>query len=318
MPAQFDINELHWLLDIVQSIDVGVVVMDREYKIDVWNSFMENHSGMGGEEVAGRSLFDLFPEIEENWFKKKVETAVMLGTRAFTIWEQRPNLVRFRSYQPITGLADEMYQNVTILPLRSTSSVTDHVCLIIYDVTGVAINKRQLESANNQLQELALRDGLTGLMNRRHWEQSLEREFARHMRYQSPASLVMFDIDHFKTFNDTYGHQLGDEVIREVARVTRLFARETDFAGRYGGEEFAVLLPDTSVEGASQFAERLRTAIERLQIEHEDQILHVTVSLGVAEINDSMINHSVLIEEADKALYRSKEQGRNCTSVASQ
>ncbi|PKM30837.1 MAG: diguanylate cyclase [Gammaproteobacteria bacterium HGW-Gammaproteobacteria-11] len=316
MPAQFDINELHWLLDIVQSIDVGVVVMDREYRIEVWNSFMENHSGMSSDKVSRQTLFELFPEIEPNWFKKKVETAVMLGTRAFTIWEQRPNLVHFKSYQPITGLADEMYQNVTILPLRSATGKTDHVCLIIYDVTGVAINKRQLEAANQQLQELALRDGLTGLLNRRYWEQCLEREFARHMRYESPASLVIFDIDHFKRFNDTYGHQLGDEVIREVSRLTKLFARETDFAGRYGGEEFVVLLPDTELNGAAQFAERLRSAIERLQIEHGDELLKVTISLGVAEIRDSMINHTVLIEEADKALYQSKEGGRNRTTLA--
>lgn len=316
MPAQFDITELHWLLDVVQSIDVGVVVMDREYRIDVWNSFMENHSNLGAEEVAGRTLFDIFPEIERNWFSRKVETAVMLGTRAFTIWEQRPNLVHFKSYQPITGLADEMYQNVTILPLRSINGVSDHVCLIIYDVTSVAVNKRQLESANTQLQELALRDGLTGLLNRRHWEQCLEREFSRHLRYERPASLVMFDIDHFKTFNDTYGHQLGDEVIREVARLTRLFARETDFAGRYGGEEFVVLLPDTAIAGASQFAERLRSAIAGLQIDHEGQVLHVTVSLGVASLDESMPNHTLLIEAADKALYQSKEKGRDCTTVA--
>ncbi|HDZ55021.1 MAG TPA: sensor domain-containing diguanylate cyclase [Pseudomonas xinjiangensis] len=317
MPASFDINELHWLLDIVQSIDVGVVVFDREYKIEVWNSFMENHSGLSATEASRQSLFRLFPEIDESWFTHKVETAVMLGTRAFTIWEQRPNLVRFKSYQPITGLADEMYQNVTILPLRSTNGDTDHVCLIIYDVTGVAVNKRQLESANAQLQELALRDGLTGLLNRRHWEHCLEREFARHMRYETSTSLVMFDIDHFKLVNDTHGHQAGDEVIREVARVTRQLARGTDFAGRYGGEEFVVLLPDTDLAGAKQFAERLRQSIERLRVDQGGQLLEFTVSLGVACIDSKMTEHAMLVEHADKALYESKENGRNRTTVYS-
>lgn len=315
MPAQFDINELHWLLDIVQSIDVGVVVTDRDYRVEVWNSFMENHSGRSSSEVAHKTLFDLFPEIDRAWFTHKVETAVMLGTRAFTIWEQRPNLVRFKSYQPITGLADEMYQNVTILPLRSTNGATDHVCLIIYDVTGVAVNKRQLESANAQLQELALRDGLTGLLNRRHWENCVEHEFARHLRYETPVSLVMFDIDHFKSVNDQYGHQIGDEVIREVARVTRNLARETDYAGRYGGEEFVVLLPDTSLSGAGQFAERLRLAISKLSVDHEGEPLQFTVSLGVACLDNKMNSHADLIERADKALYQSKENGRNQTTV---
>jgi len=317
MPAQFDINELHWLLDIVQSIDVGVVVLDRDYQIEVWNSFMENHSGLGASEASHRSIFEIFGEIDESWFRQKVETSVMLGTRAFTIWEQRPNLVRFKSYQPITGLADEMYQNVTILPLRSTSGETDHVCLIIYDVTGVAVNKRQLESANAQLQELAQRDGLTGLLNRRHWEQCLEHEFARHLRYDIATSLVIFDIDHFKSVNDNYGHQAGDEVIREVARITRQLARETDFAGRYGGEEFVVLLPDTSIQGATQFAERLRQAVERLRVDHEGQMLSFTISLGVACIDASMTDHGALVEQADKALYQSKENGRNRTTVYS-
>lgn len=313
--AQFDIEEFHWLLDIVQSIDVGIVVLDRQYRIEVWNSFMENHSGLAANAVSRHNLFGLFPEIEEDWFTRKVETAVMLGTRAFTIWEQRPNLFRFKSYQPITGLADEMYQNVTILPLRSPSSEVGHVCLIVYDVTNVAVNKRQLEAANNQLQELALRDGLTGLLNRRHWEQCLEREFVRHLRYGSPVSLVMFDIDHFKAVNDTYGHQLGDEVIREVARVTLQLARETDYAGRYGGEEFVVLLPDTSLDGAAQFAERLRQGIEKLRFAHTDNALSFTVSLGVACIEPDLVNYTDLIERADKALYRSKEAGRNRTTV---
>ena len=316
MAEHIDINELHWLLDIVQSIDVGVVVMDRDYNVEVWNSFMENHSGVGADKAARQSLFALFPEIDQGWFTHKVETAVMLGTRAFTIWEQRPNLVHFKSYQPITGMADEMYQNVTILPLRSSTGKTDHVCLIIYDVTGVAVNKRQLESANTKLQELALRDGLTGLLNRRYWESCLEREFARHQRYDNPVSLVIFDIDHFKRVNDTYGHQTGDEVIRETARITSQLVRETDFAGRYGGEEFVVLLPGTTLDGAAQFAERLRSSIERQQLDYQGSPLTFTISLGVATLTDDMAGYLTLLERADKALYQSKEGGRNKVTLS--
>lgn len=316
MSNLFDISELHWLLDVVQSIDVGVVVLDRDYRVQVWNSFMENHSGKPASQVAQQSLLELFPEIDRTWFTHKVETALLLGTRAFTIWEQRPWLVRFRSYQPITGQSDEMYQNVTILPLRTVSSSSDHVCLIIYDVTNVAINKLQLETANTQLQELALRDGLTGLLNRRHWESCLEHEFARHTRYSSPASLVMFDIDHFKCLNDTHGHRAGDEVIRHVAEITRQMARETDYAGRYGGEEFVVLLPDTGLQGAGQFAERLRSGIERLSIDHEGQTLSCTISVGVACLRADMPGYPMLIEEADRALYQAKAGGRNRTTLS--
>lgn len=311
MSTSFDISELHWLLDIVQSIDVGVIVLDREYRVQVWNSFMENHSGKPAHEVTQHSLLDLFPEIDRAWLTRKIETATMLGTRVFTIWEQRPYLLRFKNYQPITGLVDHMYQNVTILPLRTVDASADHVCLIIYDVTNVAINKLQLEAANAQLQELARHDGLTGLLNRRHWEQCLEREFARHTRYSNPASLVLFDIDHFKQLNDSYGHQAGDEVIRQVAGVTRQMARDTDYAGRYGGEEFVVLLPDTPLTGAALFAERLRKAIEQLDIVHAQQHLNCSVSIGVACMHNGMSHYTMLIEEADKALYRAKCSGRN-------
>lgn len=316
MSTLLDVSELHWLLDIVQSIDVGVVVLDREYRIQVWNSFMENHSGRPASQVSQRSMLELFPEIDQAWFTSKVETARMLGTRVFTIWEQRPYLLRFSNYQPITGLADHMYQNVTILPLRTVNASTGHVCLIIYDVTNVAVNKLQLEAANAQLQQLALHDGLTGLLNRRHWESCLEREFSRHTRYNNPASLVIFDIDHFKQLNDTYGHQAGDEVIRQVAALTRGMVRETDYAGRYGGEEFAILLTDTSLEGAALFAERLRQAVERLEIVYDKYLLRCSISLGVACIHGSMTGYPLLIEAADKALYRSKQAGRNRVTLS--
>lgn len=116
MPAQIDIKEIHWLLDIVQCIDVGVVVVDRQYRVEVWNSFMENHSGLGPDEVHGKPLFELFAEIDETWLRRKVDSVVQLGTRAFSLWEQRPYLMRFDNYQPITGEEAFMYQNVTLLP----------------------------------------------------------------------------------------------------------------------------------------------------------------------------------------------------------
>ena len=138
MPAQIDIKEVHWLLDIVQCIDVGVIVLDRQYRVEVWNSFMENHSGLGPDEVHGKTLFSLFSEIDEAWLRRKVDTVVALGTRAFSLWQQRPYLLRFETYRPITGQADFMYQNLTIMPLAAAGREVEHVCLMIYDVTEAA------------------------------------------------------------------------------------------------------------------------------------------------------------------------------------
>lgn len=315
MAANMDLNEFHWLLAIVQSIDVGVVVLDREYRVEVWNSFMENHSGRTARDASERSFFELFPEVEESWFRRKVESVATLGTPAFTIWEQRPYLVRFKNYQPITGLEDFMYQNTTILPLQATNSKIEHLCLIIYDVTSVAVNKRQLQSMSDQFKHLSRTDRLTGLNNRGYWEEELKREYARHRRYGSSASLVIFDIDHFKKVNDTYGHQAGDTVIQSLAKIVSEQIRDTDIAGRYGGEEFVVLLPDVDAAGGRVFAERLRGVVERLQISHEGQVIPFTVSLGVADLSEPCHDHQQLIERADQALYGSKRNGRNQVTV---
>ena len=227
-----DLKEFHWLLSIVQSIDVGVVVLDRDYRVQVWNTFMENRSGVQPRDACNQCFFSLFPEIDREWFSHKVDSVATLGTPAFTIWEQRPYLVRFKNYQPITGQADFMYQNTTLLALRSTDSEIRQVCLVIYDVTDVATNRHQLQAANAQLQLLSSTDGLTGLYNRGHWEHSLQMAHARTLRYGNPTSLVMLDIDHFKRVNDNYGHQAGDEVIRQVARLVREQVRDSDVAGR--------------------------------------------------------------------------------------
>ncbi|WP_248805599.1 diguanylate cyclase [Pseudomonas sp. MWU13-2100] len=310
-----DLNEFHWLLAIVQSIDVGVVVLDRDYCVQVWNTFMENRSGVQPKDATSQSFFSLFPEVDREWFSRKVESVATLGTPAFTIWEQRPYLVRFKNYQPITGQEDFMYQNTTLLPLRSTNSTITHICLVIYDVTDVATNRHQLQAANAKLQKLSSTDRLTGLYNRGHWEESLKAAYARNQRYGNATSLVMFDIDHFKRVNDTYGHQAGDKVIEHVADLVREHVRDSDVAGRYGGEEFGVVLSDTDKSGARFFAERLRKAIEDLEVLHEGQSIRFTISLGVADLSRPSISHADLIAWADHALYASKKAGRNRVTV---
>ncbi|WP_248744985.1 diguanylate cyclase [Pseudomonas sp. MWU12-2037] len=315
MNDTLDLNEFHWLLAIVQSIDVGVVVLDRDYCVQVWNTFMENRSGVQPKDASGQSFFSLFPEVDREWFSRKVESVATLGTPAFTIWEQRPYLVRFKNYQPITGQEDFMYQNTTLLPLRSTNSTITHICLVIYDVTDVATNRHQLQAANAKLQKLSSTDRLTGLYNRGHWEESLKAAYARNQRYGNATSLVMFDIDHFKRVNDTYGHQAGDKVIEHVADLVREHVRDSDVAGRYGGEEFGVVLSDTDKAGARFFAERLRKAIEALEVVHEGQSIRFTISLGVADLSQPSISHADLIAWADQALYASKKGGRNRVTV---
>jgi diguanylate cyclase len=313
--AEFDVSEIHWLMDMFQTVDVGLVVLNSDYRIQVWNGFMESHSGLTPRQVRERYLFDLFPEIDEQWLRRKCDPVMLLKNRAFTIWEQRPYIFKFKNYRPITGSAEYMYQNSTIFPLTDTRGQVTHLCIIIYDVTDAAVSRTELESMNGRLKQLSTTDFLTQLSTRGHWESSLIQEFNRLQRYsQHQSTLLMCDIDHFKRVNDTYGHAAGDEVIRRVADVIKASIRTTDLAGRYGGEEFAVLLVDTSLEQALCLAERIRQQVFSLDVQYNKTVLKVTISLGLAERDVQMQQHRHWIEAADKALYQSKIDGRNRVS----
>ncbi len=170
--------------------------------------------------------------------------------------------------------------------------------------------KAELQDANTLLHALAITDGLTGLNNHRHFQEQLEREFERAVRRAAPLSLILLDVDHFKSYNDQFGHPAGDEVLHIVAKILTNHARAVDFVARYGGEEFAVLLPTTDSDDARQVAERLRLAIAERAWPHRP----VTVSLGIASLVPALMHHSHLLDQADRALYRSKACGRNCVT----
>lgn len=313
--AVVDINQLHWMMDMFNAIDVGVVVVDRQYTVQVWNRFMENHSGVRATSIIGNNLFAKFPHIPVDWFKRKAESVFLLKSRAFSTWEQRPYIFKFKSYRPITSPAEHMYQNITYIPLLSPSGAVNQIGIIIYDVTDIATNKSELQLANAKLQCLSRTDRLTQLYNRGYWEDCLIKQFERHKRTHECCALIMFDIDHFKKVNDTYGHQAGDEVIRTAAAAVKDKVRATDIAGRYGGEEFGIILIDTTSEGALLMAQRLRKHIEGSLVRYESMEIRYTISLGIAEINADTRDYKHWLEQADQALYQAKEGGRNCAIV---
>ena len=310
-----DLGELHWMMGMLHSINAGLIVIDKEYKIHVWNEFMANQSAMMSEQVMGHSILDLFNDLPQEWFKRKVNSVFLLGTHAFTTWEQRDYLFRFKNYRPITGLSEFMYQNITFLPLTSVDGAVNHVGIIVYDVTDVAVNKQELESANTVLESLSRTDRLTELNNRGYWEECLENEFHRYKRTKQTATVIMFDIDHFKKVNDTYGHQAGDEVIRQTSKILKRSIRQTDIAGRYGGEEFGIILVNTPEDKAFILADRFRKRIEALTVTHENVKIKFTISLGISELRESVPDYTSWLECADQALYQSKEGGRNCTTT---
>jgi len=179
-------------------------------------------------------------------------------------------------------------------------------------VTSHRLAQRVIQQ-NRMLAEMSRVDGLTGLYNRTHWERVVATEFGRQKRSGSPASLLMLDIDHFKAVNDRYGHLAGDEVLRGVAAVLRETLRQSDSAGRYGGEEFGIVLPDTPQDGALAMAERIRRRIEDARLA-QGSGASCTVSIGVCPASGAG-SHTEWIDRADRALYAAKKQGRNRSLV---
>jgi len=217
--------------------------------------------------------------------------------------------------QAVTLVVVAVATRIELAPLLSgiTARAGSLPLLMIYPVM-VALTAhrlgRRVRAQNRLLSDLSRIDGLTQLLNRQAWEEAAMVEVSRSRRSGAPATLLMLDVDHFKAVNDRYGHPAGDAVLRSVARLLRDALREEDVLGRYGGEEFSIVLPNTAAAGAAVAAERLRARIESAVLERGAGI-RATVSIGFAELAPEDADCSAWIARADRALYAAKAGGRN-------
>jgi diguanylate cyclase (GGDEF)-like protein/PAS domain S-box-containing protein len=198
--------------------------------------------------------------------------------------------------------------DVNVVPLRDAHGKVTHFAAIERDLTAT----KQLQE---ELMRLANTDALTGLLNRRRFMEHASAEFARAERYRRELAMLMLDIDHFKQINDTHGHATGDQAIRALAQCMRQVLRTSDWPARWGGEEFAILMPETALAGAALLAERLRAELAALEIATPGGPLRFTVSAGVAARTDDDRHFMALMERADAALYAAKHGGRNRVHV---
>ena len=297
---------------IVNRAHVGIFVVNHDNEIVLWNQFMEIHSGHKADSVIGKNLFDKFPDLPRKWLERKIENVFILKNFSFTSWEQRPYLFKFPHNRPVTGGVDCMRQDCTLMPVKGDSGEVEHVCFTLFDVTDTSIYQQQLQKLTDELRESNNRDGLTKIFNRRYIEESLSAEYDRSRRYGHKLSVILADIDFFKKVNDTHGHLAGDDVLRVISQRLNDGLRSMDSLGRYGGEEFILLLPETDYEGALILAERLRQAIEAEPVITDDVSIPITMSFGITVFNEKTADYKQLIAEADTSLYQSKENGRNC------
>ena len=186
-----------------------------------------------------------------------------------------------------------------------------------YMKEGLETANRELQTALALQQQLAHTDALTGINNRRHLYELADHEFEIAARYQHPLSAIMFDIDHFKEVNDTFGHAIGDQILQRVTQVACAKLRSADVIGRYGGEEFVIILPMTNAKQAYPLAERIRTGVAAIRVPTEKGDAAVTLSIGIVEMIHVTKNGSAeeLIRRADEAMYAAKQAGRNRTEI---
>lgn len=311
MEGEAQFTEFSKLLQELSSI--GFLILDRRLNVIFWNRFMELHSHIKSDNIINRKLTSFFPDINEAWLNKKIRTTLVLNNQAVTSWEQRPYLLKLPSTQCSIDDIDFMYQNCSYFPVKNSDNATIAVGIAIYDVTEIAVTQRLLDNITDQaldLQEISTHDHLTGLFNRTFFADQLAQDATRCRRLDWGLALAIIDADNFKVVNDTYGHQIGDEVLKELANRLQATLRTSDSLCRYGGEEFALILPNVDQQQALLVCDRLRDCVNNGPILCAEHEIKITVSVGIAFL-DKTGSIDEMIAEADAALYLAKSNGRD-------
>ena len=311
------------LSEILETVVDAIICIDSNGKIDLFNSAAVKMFGYRADEIIGKNVNLLMPEPFASEHDEYIARYERTGEkRIIGIGREIEAKRRNGEIFPIELAVSEakidgkrLYTGI-IRDITHKKEVEKEIKKYQEHLEELVNNKtRELTEANLKLEELANVDGLTGISNRRIFDEVLDREVNRAIRKKSVISLIMCDIDYFKLFNDHYGHVSGDDCLRKLAGcLQKIFMRATDLAARYGGEEFAVILPDTDLTEAKVMAEKLIESVEQLSIPHEYSKIsdHITISVGLAcvkPVKDYFPED--LIKKADKALYGAKGKGRN-------
>ena len=305
---------LDLLHSVLNAVTLGAVVLDHDRRVVLWNDWMSEHAQISQQQALGADLLALFPALRGS----RVDAAIDQALRHHfpSLLSQSLNKAPFPLYANAAAarLDERLQQAVAVTPVDVVDGGR-HCLIQITDVSIAVGREKLLREQTLVLRSQTFADGLTGIANRRHFDVAIEREHRRARRHGTPLSLLMIDIDHFKAYNDHYGHQKGDQCLIQVAAaLSGMLKRSADLMARYGGEEFAMILPDTDTAQATQMAETIRARAEALAIAHAHGGASgvVTVSIGVATRSvASAVNIDTLIGAADRALYRAKKNGRN-------
>lgn len=281
---------------VMESAD-AVVAVNRDQKLVLFSPAAEKLFGYSRDEIVGKPLDTLLPHRYKSGHAAKVDEFHSKGSPARYMGDRKSHLLGLHAD------GTEVMLGATILTVATDDGPI--MVAMLRDI-GERIKLQQ------ELAHMASADPLTGQLNRRAFLESLEREWHRANRYKTELSLLMFDLDRFKSINDTYGHDLGDQVIRGFCELVRSSLRDIDVFGRWGGEEFIAALPHTDLRSARSTAERIRETFSNRLFEATGfEAFSVTVSIGVSDIRAGRISLQQMIKDADNALYEAKNAGRN-------
>lgn len=308
-------GQLHLFYSALKAVNAGIVVLDEWQKIVFWNTWMERHSFVAEDEALNKTLTELYPEMQSARLQHAISNALV--NRMPSLLSQTLNKSPFPLYatQQDAGEANRIQQAIQVIPIAASRSA--NYCMIQVTDVSAAVNRENiLRQQALELRSKAHVDGLTGIANRRRFNEHGEETFRNSRRNDKPMSLIMIDIDFFKSYNDYYGHQKGDHcLITVAAALSDGICRPYDLVARYGGEEFVVVLRDTDGEGALHIAGQMRARIEGLLLEHKKSQHSdvITISMGLSTFDPMRhaFGFTELIRQADHALYQAKEAGRN-------
>lgn len=311
------IDNIKTLNDIIDQINIGITVIDSHNHVLIWNQFMVKHSGISEADLIGKNIFEVFSYLPRQWLELKLKSVRLIKNYSFVSWTQRPYLFRFSHNRMISEGIEYMHQNCTLIPVLNSDTGETYVCIAIHDMTDVVASQQKLieiNDINKTLEHMTHHDAMTAIYNREYVEKQIEYEFSKSKRYGNIFSLILFDIDKFKIVNDTFGHIAGDEVLKNTASTIKAQLRSSDVFGRYGGEEFIVLLPETNLANTGSLCMRIRESVEKMTTFYNNTEIKITVSLGVVQFRPDIKDYLQMVHEADIALYHSKQNGRNAVT----
>ncbi|MBU8848054.1 MAG: diguanylate cyclase [Desulfobacterales bacterium] len=291
---------------ILDTIENGIIITNQNLDIILWNRWLAIHTGIPSDKTPGNTLEDLFPRISFDLLKQKIRIALRMKSSTFTNARVLKFVIPIEQNKITKSIFKHMRQNVVITPLNEKE-----VSINIYDVSSLLEAQTIIDDQMKLLEKQAKTDSLTGCFNKNMFNELLTAEIKRSIRHNHIFSLIIFDIDNFKSVNDTYGHLKGDSVLKKLANLSRKNIRKSDMLARWGGEEFCILLPETPLNGAAILADNVRQKIAS----HDFGSTGLQqCSFGVAEYTLGT-DENIIIANADKALYYAKNNGKNQVAI---